>query len=122
MIDWSAGKRLWDIPFPGGGEILAVGLTPKLIIFSVAEPYPSGIWHKVNESLLQSGQEWVRTFYAVDVQDGKLVARWRGQFPHTFGADRDHFLRLDGKLFYVTANEFTDLNLEDIVSKKHGWE
>ena len=122
LIDWSAGKRLWDIPLPGGGEILAVGLTPKLIIFSVAEPYPSGIWHKVNQSLLQSGQEWVRTFYAVDVRDGKLVARWRGHFPHTFGADRDHFLRLGDKLFYVTANEFTDLNLEDIVSKKHGWE
>ena len=123
LIDWSAGERLWDMPFPGGGEILAIGLTPKLIIFSVAEPYPSGIWHKVNESLLQSGQEWVRTFYAVDVQDGKLVARWRGQFPHRyFDASRDYFLRLSDKLFYVTADDFTELNLEDIISRKHGWE
>jgi hypothetical protein len=122
LIDWSAGKRLWDIPFPGGGEMLAVGLTPKFIIFSVAEPYPSGVWHRVNESLLQSGQEWVRTFYAVGVQDGKLVARWQGQFPHRyFDASRDYFLRLGGKLFYITADEFTELNPNDISAKQHGW-
>jgi hypothetical protein len=122
LIDWNVGKRLWDISLPGGGETLAIGLTPNLIIFSVAEPYPSGIWHKVNESLLQSGQEWVRTFYAVDVQDGKLVARWRGQFPHRyFDASRDHFLRLSHRLWYVTADEFTELNLEEITAKEHGW-
>lgn len=123
LIDWSAGKRLWDIPFPGGGEILAIGLTPKLIIFSVAEPYPGGVWHKVNQSLLQSGAEWVKTFYAVDVQDGKLVANWRGQFPHRyFDASRDYFLRLGNKLFYVTADEFTELNLTDIMAKTNGWQ
>lgn len=122
LIDWNAGKRLWDISLPRGGEILAIGLTPKLIIFSVAEPYPAGVWHKVNESLLQSGQEWVRTFYAVDVRDGKVAARWQGQFPHRyFDANPDYFLRLDGKLFYITADEFTELNLKDISAKEHGW-
>ncbi|HKW29547.1 MAG TPA: hypothetical protein VJT54_09435 [Verrucomicrobiae bacterium] len=122
LIDWSAGKRLWDIPLPGGGEILAIGLTPKLIIFSVAELYPSGIWHKENESLLQSGKEWVRTFYAVDVQDGKLVARWRGQFPHSYyGKIPDHFLTLGDKLYYVTADEFTELNQKDIIAGANGW-
>jgi hypothetical protein len=123
LIDWSAGKRLWDTPFPVGGEILAIGLTPKLILLSVAEPYPSGIWHKVNESLLQSGQEWVRTFYAVNVEDGKFVARWRGQFPHRdFDASRDYFLQLDDKLFYITADEFTEINTGDIMVKKNGWQ
>ena len=122
LIDWNAGKVRWDIPFPGGGEVLAIGLTPKLIIFSVAEPYPAGIWHEPDKSLLQSGQEWVRTFYAVDAQYGKLVARWRGQFPHRyFDANRDYFLQLDGKFFYVTAEEFTELNLKDIIAKEHGW-
>ena len=123
LIDWSAGKRLWDIPFPVGGEMLAIGFTPKLIILSVAEPYPSGVWHKVNESLLQSGQEWVRTFYAVNVEDGKFVARWRGQFPHRdFDASRDYFLQLDDKLFYITADEFTEINTGDIMVKKNGWQ
>lgn len=122
LIDWNVGKRLWDISLPGGGETLAIGLTPNLIIFSVAEPYPSGVWHKINQSLLQSGQEWVRTFYAVDVQDGKLVARWQGQFPHRyFDASRDHFLRLSDKLYYITPDEFTELNLKDINAKQHGW-
>jgi hypothetical protein len=102
LIHWDAGKRLWDIPCPEGGEVLAIGLTQKHIIFSVAEAYPSGAMHNVNESILRSGNEWVRTFYAVDVQDGKLAARWQAQFPHTnFDEDRDHFLILGDKLFYV---------------------
>lgn len=122
LIDWSAGKRLWDIPLPGGGEMLAVGLTPKLILLSVAESYPSGVSHNANESLLQNGQEWVRIFYAVDVQNGKIIARWRGLFPHRYSdRSRDHFLRLDGKLFYIMADEFTELNLKDISAKEHGW-
>ena len=121
LIDWDTGERLWDISCPGRGEILAVGLTPKLILFAVAEPYPKGVWHHVNDSLLQSGTEWVRTFYAVDVRDGRLVARWPGQFPHTFDADRDYFVRLGDRLYYVTADEFTELNFADIAAKKDGW-
>ncbi len=123
LIDWNTGKKLWDIPCPGRGEVLAFALTPKLILFSVAEPYPSGIWHKVNESLFQSGHEWVRTFYAVDAQDGKLVARWHGQFPQRYSDKiRDHFLQLGDKLYYVTEDEFTELSLKDIMAKAHGWQ
>jgi hypothetical protein len=124
LIDWSAGKRLWDTPLPGnGGDILAIGFTPRLIFFSVAGPYPAAAWHTVNESLLQNGAEWVKTFYAVSVQDGKLVARWQGQFPHAYANDaRDCFLRLGSKLFYVTPDEFTELNLTDVMAKTNGWQ
>jgi hypothetical protein len=123
LIDWNTGQKVWDIPGPGDGEFLGIALTPKFILFSVAEPYPSGTSHKVNESLLQSGKKWVRTFYAVEVQDGKMVARWRGQFPHG-NADkiRDHFLQLGDRFYYVTADEFTELNLNDIIAKAHGWQ
>lgn len=123
LIDWNTGKTLWKIACPGDGEVLGVGFASNLILFSVAEPYPSSTWHKVNESLLESGEEWVRTFYAVDVRDGKLVARWRGLFPHSyFNAERDHFLRQGSQLFYVTADEFTEINNEDIRAKKNGWQ
>ena len=123
LIDWNAGKKLWEITGPGDGELLGIALTPQLIIFSVAEAYPRGTWHNANESVLQSGHAWVRTFYAVDVKDGKLVARWQGQFPHSYsGKIRDHFLELGDKLYYVTADEFTELNPKDIIAKAHGWE
>jgi hypothetical protein len=122
LIDWSTGEKVWDIPGFGGDQ-LAITLTPTLILFSVAEPYPAGEWHKVNESLLQSGKEWVRTFYAVNVADGETVACWRGQFPHRwFDSDHDHFSRMGDKLYYVTADEFTEINIGDIMAKKNGWQ
>jgi len=30
-------------------------------------------------------------------------------------------LWLNDRLFYITANEFTELNLDDVASKKNGW-
>jgi hypothetical protein len=58
----------------------------------------------------------------VNVQDGSVVARWQEQYPQRLaGEDRDHFLRLGDKLFYVTASEFVELNLDDIISKRNGW-
>ncbi len=123
LIDWNAGKKLWEIPGPGDGEFLGIALMPQLIIFSVAEAYPPDTWHNANESLLQSGHAWVRTFYAVDVQDGKLVAHWQGQFPHCYsGKIHDHFVQLSDKLYYVTADEFTELNQKDIIAGANGWQ
>jgi hypothetical protein len=123
LIDWNTGKTIWQIPDPGDGEVMAIGLTPEFIFFAAAEPFPSGDWHKVNESLLQSGEKWARSFYAVDVRDGKVVARWQGQFPHRwYDAGRDYFLRLGDKLFYVNADEFTEINDDDVRAKKNGWQ
>jgi hypothetical protein len=121
LIDWSTGKRLWSIPCPGG-ELLTMNVSPTLILLSVAEPSPTGVWRKVNDSLLQSGNEWVRSFYALNVDDGRVVAHWRGQFPHRwYDSDHDHFSQMGNRLFYVTADEFTEINIEDILAKKNGW-
>ncbi len=121
LIDWDIGKGLWDIPSPGDGQVLAIGLTSNLIIFTVALPYQPAP-PSADGTLPDSGKEWIRTFYAVAVQDGSLVARWQAQFPHrSLDGGREHFLQLGDKLFYVTTNDFTELNLEDISSKKHGW-
>jgi len=122
LIDWDTGKQLWNIDSPGE-RALGITVTPALIMLCVDEPYPTGAWHEVNRSLLQSGNEWVRTFYAVNVVDGKFVARWRGQFPHRwFDLDYDHFSRIGDKLYYVTADEFTEINIGDIMAKKNGWQ
>jgi hypothetical protein len=123
LIDWKTGKKLWDIACPGRGEVLAIALTPKVVLFSMAEPYPSGTSPEVNGSLFQSGKKWVRTFYAVDAQDGKVVARWPGQFPQRYsGKTPDYFLQLGGKLFYITADEFTELDFKDITARANGWQ
>ena len=125
LIDWDTGKSLWDILCPGTGkaQALSVGFTPKLVIFAVAELYKPGPWRGAEWTLGNSGKEWIRTFYAVNVQDGSLAARWQAHYPQRLaGEDRDHFLSLGDKLFYVTANEVVELNPEDIISKKNGWQ
>jgi hypothetical protein len=118
LIDWQIGKRLWDIPSPGERRALAVGITPSLIIFSVAQPnQPEGTKSQGPDD----GKEWIRTLYAVSVQDGSLIAQWQAQLPHSPPVPDDHFVQLRDRLFYVTADDFTELNLEDIGSKRHGW-
>jgi len=125
LIDWSTGKSLWDIPCPGNvkAHVLSLGFTPKLIIFAVAEPYKPGPWGGAEWTLGNSGTEWIRAFYAVNVQDGSLAARWQAHYPQRLaGEDRDHFFALGNKLFYVTAGEVVELNPQDILSKKNDWQ
>jgi hypothetical protein len=122
LIDWDLGKRLWDIAPPGDGQVLAIGLTPNLILFSVALPYHQAARQSAPGTLPHDAKEWIRTFYAVNVQDGSVVARWQAQLPHlSFDAGQEHFLQLGDKLFYVTPQDVTQLNLDDIRSKQHGW-
>jgi hypothetical protein len=114
LIDWDSGRRLWEIPGPGSGQFLGVALTPEYIIFAMAELHPSPP---------DNGMEWRRAFHAVKVQDGSLAARWTADSGHrSFNGDRDHFLQLGGRLYYVTAEEVAELKLEDIRAKQHGWE
>jgi hypothetical protein len=114
LIDWDSGRRLWEIPGPGSGQFLGVALTPEYIIFAMAELHPSPPG---------SGMEWRRAFYAVKAQDGSLAARWTNDlWRRSFNGDRDHFLQLGGRLYYVTAEEVAELKLEDIRAKQHGWE
>ncbi len=122
LIDWDIGKRLWDIPCPGAGHVLAIALTPDFIIFDVAVPYHPASRQSAPGTLPDDGKEWIRTFYAVSVQNGSPIAQWQAQLPHlSFDADGDHFLQLGDKLFYITTSDFTELNLDDIRSKRHGW-
>jgi hypothetical protein len=124
LVDEDPGKQLWGIPCPGNGQPLAVGLTPKFIIFAVAELYGwDGPWRGSEWVFLNSKKDWIRTFYAINVQDGKITARWQEKYPRRYSdSDYGHFLWLKGELFYVTPDEFTKLNFEDILAKKNGWQ
>ena len=123
LIDEDTGKQLWDIPCPGGGQSLAIGLTPKIIIFSVAELYGGGPWRGSEWVFLNSKKDWIRVFYAVNVQDGQVLARWQERYPRRYSdPDYGHFLWLKNQLFYVTADEFTTLNCDDILAKRNGWQ
>ncbi|PWU12901.1 MAG: hypothetical protein C5B50_20585 [Verrucomicrobia bacterium] len=121
LIDWDTGKRLWQIPWPSDGQALGYSLGEKVILFAVAQPYPASAQKSSDNA--NAEKQWVRAFYAISAQDGSIVARWQALFPHrSFYPDRDHFLRLGEKLFYVTVEDFTEIKLADIMAKEHGWE
>jgi hypothetical protein len=122
LVDWDTGKQLWDISCPGGGYSLAIGLTPKYVLFAVEELYRAGAWRGDERVLTNNRKEWIRAFYAVNVEDGHVHARWQTEIPSRLGdVDHDHFLQLGDKLYYITAGEFIKLNLEDIAAKQNGW-
>lgn len=120
LIDWDTGDRLWDIAIPEVKWPIAFGLTPEFVIFAVEQP--AQLDSSPHNNGAQSGDAWRRVFYAINVADGKIAAKWQAQLPHRmFGYYFDHFIQLGGKLFFVTAEEFSELNLEDIRDKRHGW-
>jgi len=122
LIDWDSGGEIWETAPPGTGQVLAIGITPQFLLFEEAELYVSGPWRGPGWLLSNGRREWVRTFYAVRVQDGSIAARWQAKDPQRLtGEGRDRFLWMNDRLFYMTAGEFTELNLNDIVSKTNGW-
>ncbi len=123
LIDWDTGKSLWDIPCPGDhGHALAIGLTPRLVIFAVGELYKPGPWRGTQLVVREGEKEWIRAFYAISVKDGSLVARWQAPYPRRLSTDdRDSFLRLGDKLFFITAHEAVELLDKEIISKTNGW-
>jgi hypothetical protein len=124
MIDWAEGKALWNIPCPGEKSYpLAIAVTSKLVIFSVAELYKPGPWGD-NIWMIDDGRsEWIRVFYAVRTDDGKVIAKWQAQFPSRLHDDgRDRFFRIGTKLYYVTSQEFTEISEDDIFAGRGRWE
>jgi hypothetical protein len=126
LVDEDTGKLLWKVPCPGpdGGDAqsLAIGLDPKFVIFSVAEPYASGPWRGPQWVFRGDQKEWIRAFYAINVDDGRIAARWQADYPQRLdNDDRERFLRLGNKLFYMKSDAFTEINFEDIAAKTNGW-
>jgi hypothetical protein len=120
LIDWATGIRIWEIPCPGNGHPLAVDLGREMVLFAVAEPYKSGAW-RGTPWLLGAGA-WIRTFYALSLEDGRTIASWRAEIPSQLAFNGDErFVRLDEKLFYLTPDTVVELLSENIKSKRAGW-
>lgn len=122
LIDWDTGKRLWDIPCPANGHALGICITSKFIIFSVAELYNGGPWRGASWLIHNNETEWIRSFYAVSIEDGKVISRWQAPFPRRLSDDdRERFVQLGKRVFYVTSREFVELSEDDIIFGKSGW-
>ena len=130
LMDEDTGKLLWKVPCPGpggggdggGAQSLAIGLDPRFIIFSVAEPYTSGPWRGPQWVFRDNRKEWIRAFYAINLEDGQIAARWQADYAQRLdNDDHEQFLRLGNKLFYIKADAFTEINLDDITAKANGW-
>ncbi len=117
------GRKIWDVPCPGGGYLLASGATSKLLILSVAELYKGGPWAGDGRVLENGRTEFTRAFYAINAEDGSVVGRWQAKYATRWsGRDRDSFLRLGEKLYFLTMNEVIELREDDILLGKGGWD
>jgi hypothetical protein len=123
LIDWDSGKDVWEIPCPGGVQVLATTITPRLVIFAVAEWYKPGPWSGSGWVFHEDKKELIRAFYAVRTEDGRLVARWQAHYPRRY-PDRYHerFVKLGERLYFLDEDEFTELSEDDIIAGKNGWQ
>ncbi len=109
LIAWATEKRLWEMADPNPARV--PGVIPSV---DAGKDY-----------LLIGGREYVRrepvlSLYAIDPRTGQVVARW---FPEPIrpSAEDGLFLRLRDRLYFLTAEEFAEVNVVDIGAKRKGW-
>ncbi|HEV3259878.1 MAG TPA: hypothetical protein VG013_23625 [Gemmataceae bacterium] len=115
MVDWSTGKRVWDVADPNHarvpGALPPVAVTKGHLLIGGLEYVPWG-----------DHQESVRSIYAVDSKTGQVVAHWLPSPFNQASRDGGRFLQLGPKLFLVTDDEFAEVAIDDIAAKKNGWQ
>ena len=114
LIDWQTGKRLWDVPNPN----------PAPVTWASVSVVPADDYLLIGglEYLASGGdKDPVRSLYALDVKTGQTVARWLPSPPSGRASDAGRFLWLDGRLFLVTDEAFSEINLKDIAARRNGW-
>ncbi|HVS36810.1 MAG TPA: hypothetical protein VMS17_14715 [Gemmataceae bacterium] len=114
LIDWSSGKRLWEIPDPEAARV--PGELPSVDVGSD--------WLLIGglESVKQQDQAAaVRSIHALDPKTGQVVAHWLPEPPNLASRAGGRFLRHGKILFLVTDEEFSEVNADDIAARKNGW-
>jgi len=97
LIDPASGKLLWETPSP----------------VKYYEDYATSAV-VLDDKLLFIGHD----FAAVDIKTGQVIARWEGNTPRS---DRGWIARRGDRLFFVTNEEFVEIDPADIAAKKNGW-
>jgi hypothetical protein len=64
-----------------------------------------------------------REVVAVDVATGKVAAEWVSPTGHSppWGGRASRVLRVADKLYLLTGEQFSEIQLEDIAAKRNGW-
>jgi hypothetical protein len=114
LIDWSTGKRLWDIPDPNTarvpGSLPAIAVVKDYLLIGGLKYVP-----------LDGHEGPVRSIHALNQKTGQTVAQWLPDPLSQKARDEGRFLNLDGKVFLVSDEEFAEVNLDDIPAKCNGW-
>jgi len=122
LVDWDSGKVLWEIPCPGGVHAMAMTITPRLVIFVVAEQENGFARGDPRWTSPKGGERLIRAFYAVRVEDGRLVARAQDDNPADFSArERPRLMQVRKKIYFLTTEAFSEIKEEDILAGKNGW-
>ena len=63
----------------------------------------------------------MRAFYAIRMEDGRVISRWQAEAPVRFSGRDERFMHIGNRVYFLTDDQFTELNEEDILAGKHGW-
>ncbi|HVY71124.1 MAG TPA: hypothetical protein VHH73_14425 [Verrucomicrobiae bacterium] len=115
LIDCDSGQKVWEIVDPASGHV------ERGAAMTIADGH-----------VFLGGGEWVTnnfttgpvsTIYALEVDQGKIVARWRHPNPAQDAAPVDgRFVKENGRLYWMGGRDFAEINLSDAWKHKNGWE
>jgi len=112
LVECTTGATLWRLEFPDSGHVAPIGADRGYIFFPRWNPVPG----------LLPGMG-VRSLYAVEATTGNPIAEWvpsQGA-PCRREANWPTLLRLDDALYFVTDTEFAQIDLDDIIAHRNGW-
>jgi hypothetical protein len=115
LINWSTGRQVWEIGdvttlrVPGSGA--PVFAADNYLLFGTLE-------------YLDNGQSKIsaRRIYAVNVANGQVVARWLPSPSNQPVTDVGRFRKVAGKLYLVTDEVFSQIDLRSVSVKTNGWQ
>jgi len=125
LINLDSGATRWEIPAPNQGRVCDVILTVDLALFAVTGKFDmgsKGSWYGDNYAMKRDGHDYIIEFHAVDLLTGKVIASWRALCPQRFCLHHQGtFQKLGERLYYVTDEAFSEVNIGDIRAGRNGW-
>ncbi len=115
LIDWATGRQVWEIGdvamrrvANSGSPVVAAG---HYLLFAALENSDDG-----------KNTNPARRVYAVDTANGQVIARWLPSPINQPASDVGRFRKTAGKLYFVTDDVFSQIELRDISARTNGWQ
>jgi hypothetical protein len=117
LVSCRAGQTLWERDFSSARRVTGswrVAFVDSLVIAASIEVDPMRFQDR-------RPSEPYHQLRALSLSDGSTVAVWHTNTREPFFSYEARFVYVRGRLYWVTGNDFCEIEVNDIVHGKYGW-